>query len=180
MKPLLPLLLPFCLSACSLLVPIEDDPVRHLLEASVSGKTPTAANPSIAIARPSLPPYLERVELVTRTGDGRLEVHEKNLWSEPLDAAITRVVAGQPTPPYRIHEYPAVDQLHHPRLLGSCGKSVSSASTLSRMALSFLNALGNSSQSEEVMLHRKHSARPSPSKHRWKVTLTRWLRVSAR
>lgn len=93
MKTLLPLLLPFCLSACSLLVPIEDDPVRHLLEASVSGKTPTAANPSIAIARPSLPPYLERVELVTRTGDGRLEVHEKNLWSEPLDAAITRVVA---------------------------------------------------------------------------------------
>ncbi len=33
------------------------------------------------------------MELVTRTGDGRLEVHEKNLWSEPLDAAITRVVA---------------------------------------------------------------------------------------
>ncbi len=92
MKTLL-LLLPLALTACSILAPVADDPVRHLLEASVSGKTPVSASPSIAIARPSLPPYLERVELVTRTGDGRLEVHEKDLWSEPLDAAITRVVA---------------------------------------------------------------------------------------
>ena len=93
MKTLPALLLPFCLGACSLLKPIADDPVRHLLEASVSARTPTAGSPSVAIARPSLPPYLERVELVTRTGDGRLEVHEKNLWSEPLDAAMARVVA---------------------------------------------------------------------------------------
>ena len=93
MKTFFLLLLPLALTACSILAPVADDPVRHLLESSVSGKTPTAASPSIAIARPSLPPYLERVELVTRTGDGRLEVHEKNLWSEPLDAAITRVVA---------------------------------------------------------------------------------------
>lgn len=86
-------LIPLCFSACTLLKPIADAPVRHLLDATVSAKTPTAANPSVAIARPSLPPYLERVELVTRTGDGRLEVHEKNLWSEPLDAGISRVVA---------------------------------------------------------------------------------------
>ena len=93
MKTLLFLLVPFCLTACSILAPIEDDPVRHLLEANISGRTPVGARPSIAIARPSLPPYLERVELVTRTGDGRLEVHEKDLWSEPLDAAISRVIA---------------------------------------------------------------------------------------
>jgi len=93
MKTLLPLLLPLCLGACTLLKPVADAPVRHLLEATVSARTPTAGSPSVAIARPSLPPYLERVELITRTGDGRLEVHEKNIWSEPLDAAITRVVA---------------------------------------------------------------------------------------
>jgi uncharacterized protein len=81
------------LSSCSLLVPVEDDPVRHLLDSPLSNRTPTAASPSVAVAKPSLPPYLERVELITRTGDGRLEVHEKNLWSEPLDAGITRVVA---------------------------------------------------------------------------------------
>jgi len=93
MKRYLTLLLPLCFTACSILAPVADDPVRHLLEATVSARTPTASKPAVAIARPSLPPYLERVELVTRTGDGRLEVHEKNLWSEPLDAGITRVVA---------------------------------------------------------------------------------------
>lgn len=93
MKLYLTLCLPLCFTACTLLAPVADDPVRHLLEATVSGKTPTASRPAIAIARPSLPPYLERVELVTRTGDGRLKVHEKNLWSEPLDAGMSRVVA---------------------------------------------------------------------------------------
>lgn len=87
------LLLPLLLSACSILKPVDDDPVRHLLEPSVSARTPTAARPAIAIARPSLPPYLERSELITRTGDGKLKIHEKALWSEPLDAAIARVVA---------------------------------------------------------------------------------------
>jgi uncharacterized lipoprotein YmbA len=40
-----------------------------------------------------LPPYLERIELVTRTAAGQLRIHDKHLWSEPLDAAITRVMA---------------------------------------------------------------------------------------
>lgn len=93
MKARLFFLLPLCLSACTILKPVADDPVRHLLEARISDSTPTSAHPAIAVARPSLPPYLERVELVTRSGDGRLEIHENDLWSEPLDAAITRVVA---------------------------------------------------------------------------------------
>lgn len=93
MKALLFLTLPLLLSACSILKPVDDDPVRHLLEPSVSARTPTAARPAIAIARPSLPPYLERSELITRTGDGKLKIHEKDLWSEPLDAAISRVLA---------------------------------------------------------------------------------------
>ena len=93
MKALALLPLPLLLAACTLFKPIEDNPVRHLLEATVSNRTPTAAAPAVAIARPSLPPYLERNELVTRTGDGRLEIHENDLWSEPLDSAISRVVA---------------------------------------------------------------------------------------
>jgi hypothetical protein len=93
MKALALLTLPLLLSACTILKPVEDDPVRHLLEATVSGRTPTAAAPAIAIARPALPPYLERNELITRTGDGRLEIHENDLWSEPLDSAISRVIA---------------------------------------------------------------------------------------
>ena len=93
MKSLLLITLPLLLSACTVFEPIDAKPTRHLLEAIVPGRTPTAAAPAVAIARPALPPYLERSELVTRTGDGRLEIHEKDLWSEPLDSAIARVVA---------------------------------------------------------------------------------------
>lgn len=89
----LALALPLILSACSILKPVEDDPVRHLLDSPISARIPTSATPAVAIARPSLPPYLERSELVTRTGDGQLEIHEKDLWSEPLDAGISRVMA---------------------------------------------------------------------------------------
>ncbi len=87
------LLVTLLLPACSFIQPVEDDPVRHILESTVSGRTPLGANPAVAVANPSLPPYLERVELVTRTGDGRVKIHEDDLWSEPLDAGITRVVA---------------------------------------------------------------------------------------
>ena len=93
MKSLPLLFLSFLFSSCTVFEPIDAKPIRHLLEASVPGRTPTAAVPAVAIARPALPPYLERSELVTRTGDGRLEIHEKDLWSEPLDSAITRVLA---------------------------------------------------------------------------------------
>jgi len=93
MKALLLIAFPLALAGCTILKPIDDDPVRHLLEATVSGRTPTAAAPAVAIARPSLPPYLERNELVTRTGDGRLKIHENDIWSEPLNSAISRVVA---------------------------------------------------------------------------------------
>ncbi|WP_411827895.1 membrane integrity-associated transporter subunit PqiC [Luteolibacter sp. AS25] len=94
MKRLFLTLLGLCLMpSCSLLNPVEDDPVRHLLDSPFSSRTPTASKPAVAVARPSLPPYLERVELITRTADGRLEVHENDLWAEPLDAGITRVIA---------------------------------------------------------------------------------------
>lgn len=95
MKALTPfaLALPILFSACTIFSPIEDDPVRHLLEATIPARTPTKAAPAIAIARPSLPPYLERSELITRSGGGKLEILENDLWAEPLDSAISRVVA---------------------------------------------------------------------------------------
>jgi hypothetical protein len=84
---------PLLFAACTVFQPIDDNPVRHLLDSPISARTPTSAAPAVAIARPSLPPYLERSELITRTGDGRLEIHEKDLWSEPLSAGIARVMA---------------------------------------------------------------------------------------
>jgi uncharacterized lipoprotein YmbA len=89
----LSIFLPVMFSACTVFQPIDDDPVRHILDSPIAQRTPASAAPAVAIARPSLPPYLERSELITRTGDGRLEIHERDLWSEPLDAGIARVVA---------------------------------------------------------------------------------------
>ncbi len=93
MRILVIFLMPLLFVGCNVFLPVEDDPVRHILEAKVSNKLPYRGVPAVAIARPSLPPYLERVELVTRTADGRVMIHEDDLWSEPLDAAIARVVA---------------------------------------------------------------------------------------
>lgn len=80
-------------ASCTILAPVPDDPVRHILEAAVPARTPTASKPAVAVARPSLPPYIERLEFVTRSATGQVQIHEKHLWSEPLDAAIGRVVA---------------------------------------------------------------------------------------
>ncbi|QTN31353.1 membrane integrity-associated transporter subunit PqiC [Akkermansiaceae bacterium] len=87
------LTLAFLLTACTVFQPVSDSPVRHLLDSPIVSRTPVSAAPAVAIARPSLPPYMDRSELITRTGDGRLEIHEKDLWSEPLDAGIARVMA---------------------------------------------------------------------------------------
>lgn len=94
MKSLIAILpLSLLCAACSVLGPLADDPVRHLLESPLPDRTPTAAKPAVAIARPSLPPYLDRSELITREPDGRVRLHEDHLWAEPLDASISRVLA---------------------------------------------------------------------------------------
>ena len=93
MKRYFAILIPVLLGSCSILQPVEDDPVRHLLEAQVSSRSSNANSPAVAVARPTLPPYLERVELVTRTSHGTVEVHENDLWSEPLDSGVGRVIA---------------------------------------------------------------------------------------
>jgi uncharacterized protein len=88
-------ILPLCLfmTACGVLEPVEDTSVSHLLDPVVSERAITGTTPAIAIARPSLPSYLDRQQLVSRTGDGRMQMNNFHLWAEPLDAAIARVTA---------------------------------------------------------------------------------------
>lgn len=93
MKELIPLILMLLIAGCSLGRPVVDESVNHLLDPTVPERTPDLAQPAIAIAVPSLPPYLDRKELVTRGTDGQLAVHDNQLWSEPLDASIARIVA---------------------------------------------------------------------------------------
>ena len=89
------LILPFCLlvSACGVLEPVEDTSVSHLLDPAIPERPITGSSPVIAIARPALPSYLDRQQLVSRSGDGRLQMNSYHLWAEPLDAAISRVTA---------------------------------------------------------------------------------------
>lgn len=90
--PLLTALL-LLLPACSMLEPVKDTAVYHVLEPLVADRRLSAATPAIAIKRPSLPGYLDRQQLITRSA-GQLMVSHLDLWAEPLDAAIARVMAS--------------------------------------------------------------------------------------
>jgi hypothetical protein len=92
-KLLLFLTVPVLLASCGVLEPVEDKAVNHLLDPVIPARHITGASPAIAISRPSLPSYLDRQQLVSRSGDGRVLMNSYHLWAEPLDAAISRITA---------------------------------------------------------------------------------------
>ncbi len=83
---------PLLLATCGL-TPVKDTSVNHLLDPVIPERQITGASPAIAISRPALPSYLDRQQLVSRSGNGQLEMNSYHLWAEPLDAAISRVTA---------------------------------------------------------------------------------------
>ncbi len=86
--------LPFLLVvSCGLITPVKDSTVNHVLDATVSGRQASGSSPAVAIARPSLPGYLDRQQLVSRGRDGRIMMNGNQLWAEPLDTGISRVTA---------------------------------------------------------------------------------------
>lgn len=87
-------LLPVLLAAsCGVITPVKDASVNHVLDAVVPERPVTGSSPAVAIARPSLPGYLDRQQLVSRGGDGRVLMNSYQLWAEPLDTGISRVTA---------------------------------------------------------------------------------------
>jgi uncharacterized lipoprotein YmbA len=80
--------------SCGVLRPVKDTSESHLLDPAVPERAVTGAKPAVAIARPSLPGYLDRQQLVSRSGDGRVMMNQNHLWAEPLDAGISRVTAA--------------------------------------------------------------------------------------
>jgi uncharacterized lipoprotein YmbA len=86
----LPLLL---LSACNVLQPVEDTSVYYLLNPAVADRKVTGSSPAVAIADPSLPGYLDRQQLVSRSSEGVIQMNTSQLWGEPLDSGIARVTA---------------------------------------------------------------------------------------
>ncbi|MFZ9936007.1 MAG: PqiC family protein [Luteolibacter sp.] len=80
--------------SCGALRPVKDSSESHLLDPAVPGRAVTGSRPAIAIARPSLPGYLDRQQFVSRGGHGRVLMNRNHLWAEPLDAGISRVMAA--------------------------------------------------------------------------------------
>jgi uncharacterized lipoprotein YmbA len=80
-------------AACTVLQPVKDRAVYHLLDPAVPERALTLSQPAIAVARPALPGYLDRQQLVTRDRAGLLQMNPDQIWGEPLDAAISRVTA---------------------------------------------------------------------------------------
>jgi hypothetical protein len=94
MKPLLFSAATLLLAACGVLRPVKDASTNYLLDPLVPERAISGSSPAIAIARPSLPGYLDRQQLVSRAADGRILMNSFHLWAEPLDAGISRVTAS--------------------------------------------------------------------------------------
>jgi len=91
--PITTLVLTLLTTACGVLKPVKDTSVFHLLDPAVPERRITGSTPAVALVRPSLPSYLDRQQLVSRSGDGQLQMNSYHLWSESLDSAISRVTA---------------------------------------------------------------------------------------
>ncbi|MDR2850498.1 MAG: PqiC family protein [Desulfovibrio sp.] len=90
LKSVCPFLLLLSLAACGRSVP----DTCYLLESAVPplvvDQLPAC---SLRIARVSLPEYLDRRGIVSRSdGQGRLEIAQFHVWAEPLDQNVRRVV----------------------------------------------------------------------------------------
>ena len=88
------LLLTLLLASCGITDPVKDTSVNRLLDPAVAKRAVTGESPSVAVARPSLPGYLDRQQLVSRSGNGQLRINDLNVWAEPLDTGIARVTAA--------------------------------------------------------------------------------------
>lgn len=87
------LLIALLFNSCSVLKPVEDTSVNQLLDPLISERRITGASPAIAIARPALPGYLDRQQLVSRSRGGELQMNSYHVWAEPLPVGISRVTA---------------------------------------------------------------------------------------
>ncbi len=86
-------LLPLVFASCSILQPVPDTSINHLLDPAIPARRITGSSPSVAIAPPALPSYLDRQQLVARQAGGVLKMNPNHLWAEPLPAGISRVTA---------------------------------------------------------------------------------------
>ena len=74
----------------------SNPPARYWMLDSLPGPPSETAMDSLRIlgvGPVSIPPHLDRPELVTRTGANELHVHARDFWAEPLRVSVKRVLA---------------------------------------------------------------------------------------
>ena len=97
----------------------------YVLSAPVAGDQQpgcvSGAMPVVAIGPVSLPAYLNRSEIVMRDSDNQVELARFDLWAEPLDAGLTRVVAADASRRLRgaaiVHDWQRVRRYDHQVLI---------------------------------------------------------------
>jgi uncharacterized lipoprotein YmbA len=96
-RPALALGAPLALVAgCLTLGPRPQETRYYVLEAEASAREPTRpALPALAVGPVRLPAYLDRPEIVTRSGPVRLGVASADRWAAPLDDLFTSVLAEE-------------------------------------------------------------------------------------
>ena len=87
-----------CLLAASLLVAgcaQRADPTLYVIAPAADAvtRTPSGGEPLVAVARVSVPEYLDRSQLVSRSGANALVVDDDNRWGEPLADSLPRVLS---------------------------------------------------------------------------------------
>lgn len=81
-------------SSCGTFKPVKDNASRHLLDPAIEYRPGTRSSPAVAVARPFLPVYLDRQQLVSRDAAGSVQIEDNRLWSEPLSHGVSRAVAA--------------------------------------------------------------------------------------
>jgi len=94
-RALLAILVAAGLAGCRSMLGLETVPTRsYVLSAAAPPADGVAAAPAavVGLLPVVIPGYLDRMALVTREGDGRLQLASRDLWAEGLDRAIARVL----------------------------------------------------------------------------------------
>lgn len=82
------------LASCSTFKPVNDPATRHVLDPEIPFRAGSSSKPALAVARPSLPNYLDRQQLIARDASGAVKVMDSQLWLEPLSEGVSRVMAA--------------------------------------------------------------------------------------
>lgn len=70
-------------------------PVYYTLDAGSSLPPPAGREPSVIITQITVPDWIDRPQLVTRTAGHQIRISELERWAEPLRRAIPRVLASE-------------------------------------------------------------------------------------